>query len=764
MAFSIARLRTWFAVAGITLVLVVAGFYLVRRYERRIAIAVVSKKLSADIQQVAEGFRISHSEGGRTLFTISAKKVTQYKDTGHAALQDVNIIVYGRDSSRFDQIYGANFEYDNQTGNVVARGEVDIDLEANSQGPQRPDQAAPTELKNPIHLKTSGLVFNQKTGLAHTDEAIEFQVPQASGSAKGVDYDSHSNQLTLRSDIHVATNGPTPRDLVATHAVVTKEPRRAVLSSVTVKQPDGIITSDQVTVLFRADNTIDHILANGHVEADNNGVNSYQVQAAKSDLKFGAANDLQMAKLSDGTQFRSSGERPMHGFAGQAIVRFDSQAKPTTVRLEDNAHVIEDAAGPTASRGQQRTEIVSDILDLDIRDGRSPSRATTGGKAQINLDQPANGNQPATSTVVTADRFSADFNNQGHVNHIVGRSNARIVSTSPGQPDRTSTSDDLEVLYNESGTLASVVQKGNFQYRERLPNNQGDRLATADMARYTPSDETLHLTGNPRIVEGGMSLTSTLININRRTGDAVADGKVKSTYSELKIQPNGALLASAEPIHVTAKRMVAQRNSGTAVYSGGSRLWQGSNTVEAATIEFNRDNRSLIAQGTSQSSSQVRSVFVQKDKDGKLTPVNVTAAKLTYVDADRRARYEGGVAARTSEGLLTAEHVDVFLKPSNVPPSPVAHSPAEPAPSQLDRIVAQGNVVLTEPGRRATGDKLTYSQDDARFILTGSNPVISDVQHGTVHGQSLTFFSKDDRVLVEGSKAAPTVTHTRVSR
>jgi lipopolysaccharide export system protein LptA len=761
MSVSISRLRTWFAISGIALLLVVCGVYLVRRYEARILGHYVAKKLGVEIQQTTEGFSLSKSEGGRTLYKISAKKATQFKDTGKAALQDVNIVVYGRDASRFDQIYGANFEYDSKTGNVTARGEVDIDLEANTEGPSRPDQAAPTVLKNPIHLKTSDLIFNQKSGTAWSDQTIEFQVADANGSARGVAYDSHTNRLTLNSDVHILTLGSTPRTLVAASAIITKDPRRAVLQSVTVKQPDSTITSDRMTVFFRGDNTIEHIFAEGHVEADNNGVNSYQVQAEKGNLHFGAANDLKLVELTDGAQFRSSGERPMHGFSQRLIVNFGPQTQPRSIRLAENAHVIQEPSGSGPAREQQRTEIVADILDIDVRDGRTPSKATTTGAAHINLDQPASGNQPATTTVVTAGRFFADFNRDGHIDHILGQPAARVVSTAAGQPEKVSTSDRLEVFYNAAGQLANVVQKGSFRYHELLLKNQGNRDASAETATYTPDNDMLHLTGSPRIVEGGMSLTADVIHINRRSGEAIAEGNVKSTYSDIKALPSGAMLASSDPIHVTSRKMTAQNDSGVALYTGGSRLWQGANIVEAPTIEFNRDNRSLVAQGVTQSTgSPVTSVFVEKDKDGKLTPVNITARKLTYVDAERRARYEGGVLARSNDGVLTADHVDIFLKESGATSTPSS----QPTPSQLDRIVSTGNVVLAQPGRRGTGEKLTFYQDDGRYVLTGNNPLISDVQHGTVRGTTLTFFSKDDRVLVEGSNAAPTVTHTRVSR
>ena len=75
-----------------------------------------------------------------------------------------------------------------------------------------------------------------------------------------------------------------------------------------------------------------------------------------------------------------------------------------------------------------------------------------------------------------------------------------------------------------------------------------------NVPRYTPADQMLVLNGSPRIVDGGMTTTGRTMRLNRATGDAFAEGDVKSTYSDLKAQPNGALLASSDPIHVTSPR------------------------------------------------------------------------------------------------------------------------------------------------------------------------------------------------------------------
>ena len=92
----------------------------------------------------------------------------QFKQGGRTELHDVTITLYGRDSSRFDQIYGADFEYDPQSGDILGKGQVQMDLEANPEGLAHPDQAPPKELKNPTHLNTTNLLFNQKTGNAST--------------------------------------------------------------------------------------------------------------------------------------------------------------------------------------------------------------------------------------------------------------------------------------------------------------------------------------------------------------------------------------------------------------------------------------------------------------------------------------------------------------------------------------------------------------------------------------------------------------------
>ena len=85
-------------------------------------------------------------------------------------------------------------------------------------------------------------------------------------------------------------------------------------------------------------------------------------------------------------------------------------------------------------------------------------------------------------------------------------------------------------------------------------------------------------------------------------------------------------------------------------------------------------------------------------------------------------------------------------------------------PGQVERIVAEGKVVITQPTRHATGDRLVYTAAEDKFVLTGGPPSIFDAERGKITGDSLTFYRHDDRVLVEGNNSNPTVTQTRVAR
>ena len=227
--------------------------------------------------------------------------------------------------------------------------------------------------------------------------------------------------------------------------------------------------------------------------------------------------------------------------------------------------------------------------------------------------------------------------------------------------------------------------------------------------------------------------------------------------------------------------MTADSSPGVALYTGNARLWQDANIIEAPSIQFDRDRRFVTAQGTT--AQPVQTILVQsekarseKDQSGAgkpqsasgsgagsragSSPISITAAKLTYADSERRAHYEGNVKAEGADFTAMANTVDAFL----VPRSQTSSNQSFAGPGRLDHMMAESNVVIQQPHRRAEGQRLVYTAAEDKFVLTGGSPSIFDAEQGKITGVSLTFFRRDDRVLVEGEASAPVVTTTRVAR
>lgn len=744
----VTRLRRWLAMTAVAMLVIVGSMYFYARWRVRNALKDLPGKISVDIQRTAEGFKVSKSEQGRTIFTVQASRAVEFKKGGHTELHDVSIILYGRDASRFDQISGDEFEYDPQTGDAAAKGEVKIDLEANPMGVASPDQTPPKDLKNPIHLKTSGLVFNQKTGNAGTDQKIEFSSAQGTGFAVGAHYSAKDQVLTLDSQVDITVTGPNACRITATRAIITKDPRNIELVQPHLVRGEQEVTAQRAKLYLDEKNEVNRVLAQGEVNGNVRGRSNVNSRADSAEFFLGEKGSaLRNAVLSGNVQLDSTGAQVASASAGRIVLDFAGRKDLQKVHAERDVRLRQQQApAPGTAKGQE-VEIAASAIDAFLITGHL-DRAQTDNAGQITITQPGSDQK----AVITAAKFVAHFDDRNHLTTLHGAPDARIRSLTPGQPDRTSTSDMLDVAFRPAGGIESITQQGNLVYAD------GERHATADRARYTPSDQQLLLTGAPRITDLGFSTSALTMKFDRATGSLIADGDVKSTYSELKPQPGGALLASGAPIHVTSRKMSADRSPSQAVYTGGARLWQNANVVEAPSIEFDRDTRSVIAQG---SGNRVSTVLVQVDKSGKALPVTITCQRLSYIDAERKVYFEGGVIARGGDVTIASQQMEAFLLPAG---SEVGTAKMPDATGRLDRIVAEGQVVITQPSRRAAGEKLVYSVIPDTFVLTGGPPSIFDAERGKITGDSLTFYRRDDRVVVEGRETSPTSTTVRVAR
>ena len=196
----------------------------------------IPKRLGIEIQQEANGVTYTQAHGGHTLFKIHASKVVQLKQ-GTATLHDVKIELYGQDGSRVDRIEGDEFEYNQKDETATAAGPVDITLMRPGAALAIAPNAKPGQVVNDkviakplatvaesaasgeIHVKTSGLTFDQKSGVATTSQHVDFSTEQGKGSSMGATYDSQKGSLVLDRAVELTTErGGSTVELHAQHA------------------------------------------------------------------------------------------------------------------------------------------------------------------------------------------------------------------------------------------------------------------------------------------------------------------------------------------------------------------------------------------------------------------------------------------------------------------------------------------------------------------------------------------------------------------
>ncbi len=298
-------------------------------------------KLGIDVTRETNAFTYSQSVGGKTVYTIHAAKAVEHKN-GKYTLHDVGIVLYGRTSDRADRIYGSEFEYDPKEQVAKAMGEVHLDLEAPApaDAQAKRDYAAGKELTSGkrggadarmIHVKTSGLVFMQKLGVAATDQEIEFEYGGLTGHAVGADYDSDTGVVVLQSAVKVVgLQRGQPVTLTAVRAELNRTDQQVVLAQAkyvlvgAAKTTAGhTAEAGRMVVHLRDDGSAERMEGEGGVAlTDGDGG---RVAAPRGNVLLNAESRAQSAVLTGGVRYvANEALRQAQGTAAEGRAAFDA--------------------------------------------------------------------------------------------------------------------------------------------------------------------------------------------------------------------------------------------------------------------------------------------------------------------------------------------------------------------------------------------------------------------------------------------------------
>jgi lipopolysaccharide export system protein LptA len=790
-----AKYARWSAMAALLLATLTAGVYLERKWVAHREKEKAPPPAPRDVSQLMNGITFSKVEGNQKIFTVEARKATDFKDKSTSLMEDVSITIFGKTGERHDTIHTQSCQYEKDGGSIVCSGEVQLDLQSAADA-ERATRSAGTKAAQKVHAETRGVTFNRATGLAQSDQRVKFVFPNGRGEATGVEYRSGDGAITLQRDVSFfllpsapsagqpasGTSPPDPVHVTGKSVDFGRDSRLLHLHGpVEAQTGTARVLAGELTLAldktFHAEKLVATRGANGkNPELESRGKDS------QTDL---SGETLTAYFAPEGWLTRIEGAGGVQGSQRNATDSDDFSAEtaslelrprvnePRDLNLKGNVQLKTKAEKTGESRTLQTGALVAEFAERRKGQGSKLVRGETQARSTLEWTDPApQAALPATAaeigssrTSLTADRLVLEFGAEGKARQLVATGNVLVDRTLPGNPVQSATADSGVAQLLESGGWSQMELQGEVKLKE------GDKSGQADHVVFVRSAQTATLTGKAIVRDATTETRSPRITFVQSSGEIRAERGVRSTDLATK---SSSLQLATTPVNISADTLSANSKTGRALYSGHARLWQGDSVMEADSIELLRETRVLNASGNvravfSQSATPApaQALAVQQPAPRKAKLWHVAAGTLTYSDTESRAHLEKNVVAQSVDQKMRAPVVDLYFTRSTKPASaPGAPSDTKPSGGlqQISRAVGTGGATVEQGTRKATAERGEYSAADGKFVMSGGNPTIFDAAEGTTTGRQLTFFLADDTIIVDSENGSRTLTKHRVEK
>ena len=566
-----------------------------------------------------------------------------------------------------------------------------------------------------LSAQTERASYLEAEGVIRAEGPVTFARGRMSGSGIGFSYDRTSDRLRILKDLNIQT----------------------------AAGANGEGEQAPMTVTSRLPMEFDRIAHIVRFEGAFKGTRGAEVIDAAHGAAHLTAEDerLRLLELRGGSQITPApaGVGSLQKMTGHDI---DLTYGGDGETIEQARIVGSGVIGFAGESGQGGRQISADTIDLPLgARGTRPTALTARGKVALNL--PAD--KSTAARTITADSLD------GKGDEVNGLTSAvftgRVVLREHGTGiERAATSEAVQVAMKAG---LSEIEEATFLRPVEFVD--GAMTARAARGRYRLAAGILNLSGSepgmarPNMSDDQLSIDANTIEIVLAGPNVHANGAVRSA-----VRPSGggsenktpSMFKKDQPVNVTSEDLKYDSGLEQATYSGNAQLWQSETTIKGTVITLDNQTGDLRASGQPVATT---TVLMQTTKDGKKerSIANAKSRELQYQEADRRATYVGEAYVNGPQGELRADRIELYLKPSG---------------DELERAEAYDNVSLTEPRRKTTGDRLTYTSADERYIVTGRPMKILDDCDGVTEGRRLTYLKGADRIIIDGSEQMRTRT------
>jgi LPS export ABC transporter protein LptC/lipopolysaccharide transport protein LptA len=553
-------------------------------------------------------------------------------------------------------------------------------------------------------------------------------------------YEKDVDRFELKNGVEIVTiEDNQPTKITAGEAIYEQSNGRIFLNgNAEITQGDNYIKGDKLTAelypnkKLKTAHAFDNAFLRQVTPERTTEISSNQLNAVFNDKQqllaanaIGASRAILIpAQANDYTRVTLSAPNAIRlNFQGAGLLQ-QMQTEGRTTILLNAPNNRDDAANKKLT-----ADTVKTVFNAN---GKDISRAEAVGNAELYVE-PLRASAENYKTTINAPRFDCDFFDTGNnARNCSAGVKAKVVRVptvpADNRGNQTLVADRLNAAFNQTTQdIEQLEAVGNTKFTEL------DRNGIAEKIVFTNSDKIVRLRGGePTVWDSRARAKAGEIDWDTKSDKSALRGNVSTTYYSQN-QTGGATPFGdiKSPVFVTADQANFDHKAETAVYSGNARAWQENNYVRADRLNLNQKEGTLFGEGT------VQSVLydAKQSVGGKKSDVPVYAAsnKIFYSKDKRLLRYEGDVDIRQGTDRITAGIANVYLKPNN----------------ELSQTVAENNVVVTQPNRRATGDWAQYTADNETVILRGNPARVEDSENGASQSAQITVNMRTKNVVSE---------------
>lgn len=733
--------------AGALLILIAALIFVAVSYYRLrnnkpFRLKSETPELSKEVKGIVEGYEQRLMKGDKLYLWIRAARDVTFTDDHHE-LEQVNLAVYPPVGDKPDQITANKGIWDPKTSVITFVGNVKV------------------ETKDALKVSTESIAYDQNSEIAQTDSPISFERENVSGHSTGAVVESKTKKLELKRDVEITVAPEARKDPKATVPSPRSKPVTIRSGHATFEQEalkmtfSGGVTAEQERDLMSGDTLYATLNQQKHLQKLEVRTNSYlrsmtegrAAEVHSVDMDFFLDNDQRLERAvamrnATGKTLDADSDLQLTG-ANLIEVLFQPQGDRSLLKqMRTEGRSVIDLAAPKSKINDPRSankRLTADAVKLSWRvTGRDLDKAEAVGNAELFVD-PVQKTAAADRKTLTSSRIDCDFFESGNIIRTAVATGGAKAVIEPVQKvetrgTRTLTSQKMTAVFVQATQdIERMDAQGDAKF------NENDRNGVATNISYTSADNTVRFRGgeptvwDSRARTKGIELDSDLTN-----KVSYSRGKTATTYYSQE-QTNGATPFSKvkSPVYVVGDRGEFHNESGVAIYTGNARAWQDDNFVRGDRLTIYVNDKRMDADGHVQ--SQIYNARRRVEGATSTVPVFATAESMSYSDPNRTLHYETDVDIRQGPDRLTSAVADIYLQKES---------------SEVEKTIAQRNVVLTQPNRKASGDWVQYTSADEVAVLKGNPARVEDLEKGSTEGNRLTLYTRDGRVVADDVRGA----------